>query len=450
MRNPLSVLKFSAEAIAEPTGLAEAVCEIYQRVRLGRSTIAVVQACTEAAIEAALLGHALDEAGVPSALLGLSRRQAATGTLLSRVNLGRLDLASLQHFFESVPVAILPETAPRHRPLRVALLGLGTVGMGVYDRLAAMPDCFEIAVVAVRNLHKERSCCVPRSLLVEDPWRALDLPVDVVVELIGGIEPAAALMLAALNRGVHVVTANKEVLAAKADLLHRAARARNVELKYSASVGGAVPILERLQALAPGSVRRVEGIVNGTCNFILDRLAEGQGFDEALDQARAEGFAEADAAKDLSGADSFHKLSVIARCAFGAEIGADQTQVSGIVGLDPAWVRACRERRRTVRLVAYCSSGAGPLRAAVRPVELLEGDFLAGARGVENRVVIYLRNGQTIRLAGKGAGRVPTSLAVLADLLDLSRALANDSDYPTIDCHTIEVNDEPGQRVYTF
>jgi homoserine dehydrogenase len=449
MRNSILVLRFEEAAIERASGLAGAISEIYQQVRLGRPVLAVVRARTGATAGAARLTRALDEAGVPSALLGPSSRAAAADNPLLNARPGLSQADSFRRVFETTPVAVLAE-ASQSPPFRVALLGLGTVGIGVYDRLAAMPDRFEIAAIAVHDQHRERPGRVPQSLLVQDPWQALDLSLDVVVELIGGMEPAASLILAALKQGCHVVTANKEVLASKAVLLHQTARARRVELKYSASVGGAVPILERLRALAPGSVRHIEGIVNGTCNFILDSLAEGLGFDEALRQARAEGFAEADPTKDLSGADSAHKLAIIARCAFGADLGADQIRVTGIDHLDPAWVRGCSERGRTVRLVARCGRDGGPLRASVSPTELPESDFLAGTRGAENRVVIHLRDGQPIRLSGKGAGRVPTSLAVMADLLELFPGWGVHSPDSTLDLNSSEVSDESDQHICTF
>ena len=280
--------------------------------------------------------------------------------------------------------------------------------------MTALPEHFDVAGIAVRDLHKPRPDHVPRELLVDDPWCLLAMPVDVVVELIGGIEPAASLIGAALEDGLHVVTANKEVLAVRGPYLQETARCRGVELKYSASVGGAVPVLERLRALPPGSVASVQGIVNGTCNFVLDQLAQGLELDAAVRRAQEQGFAEADPGKDLSGADSAHKLTIIARCAFGADLEPGEIATTGIEHLDPKQVLACRARGVAVRLVASCSEANGKVRAAVRPVELPEGNFLAGARGAENRLRIRLRDGRSIRLSGKGAGGVPTSLAVPA------------------------------------
>ena len=438
MSKAVTILKYGSSTLGEKPGLSKAVFEIYQEIRLGRPVLAIVQTRDGAPAAAGFLRRALDEAGIPSALIGPLRPRAGCGnsTPDARPHLPDSDV------FRHAPVAILAGT-DRQRPLRVALLGLGNIGLGVFERLTALPEHFEVAGIAVRDLDKPRPDHVPRELLVDDPWRLLAIPVDVVVELIGGIEPAASLIGAALEDGLHVVTANKEVLAVRGPCLQETARCCGVELKYSASVGGAVPVLERLRALPPGSVASLQGIVNGTCNFVLDQLALGLELDAAVRRAQEQGFAEADPGKDLSGADSAHKLTIIARCAFGVNLAPEQISTTGIERLDPRRVQECRARGAAIRLVASCSRAGGKVRATVRPVELPEGDFLAGARGAENRLRIRLSDGRSIRLSGKGAGGIPTSLAVLADLLDLCRAREDEWLHSTFSFNRSEVSDEP-------
>ncbi len=313
------------------------------------------------------------------------------------------------------------EPGPRARPLRVALLGLGTVGMGVFEKLAARPDLFELTGIAVRNIGKSRDRRVPRELLTDDPARLLERPTDVVLELIGGLEPAGSLIRSALAAGRSVVTANKAVIARHGEGLRQIACRSGARLLYSASVGGAVPVLERVRLLARHhTIEQVSGVLNGTCNYMLEKLAEGVEFSVALGEAQRQGFAEADPHLDLSGADSAQKLSVLAHTAFGATLDPDAVRCSGIEGIGPERVRRAREEGKAVRLVATCRRTAAGLEAEVRPEELPSQHPLSRAAGVENRVLIRVRGRKRdVLLSGKGAGRWPTSLSVCADLLEI-------------------------------
>lgn len=302
--------------------------------------------------------------------------------------------------------SVLVPLPPAPEPVRVALLGLGVVGQGVYRRLAARPDRYTIVGVAVRDVTKPRDVRVPEGLLTDDPWALLDRPADIVVELIGGREPALALIRASLEAGRHVVSANKDVLSHRGGALDAIARENGVRLLGSASVGGSLPVLET----ACGPWRRIEGVVNGTCNFVLDRVSEGQPFDAAVARAKELGFAEEDPRLDLSGADSAHKVSVLARHAFGEEILPEEIPCEGIERLSsppPGLVW---------KLVASCERTSNGVRAEVRPVALPAGHPLAGARNEENRVLFLADRGDPLLLRGKGAGRWPTTLSVVADL----------------------------------
>lgn len=309
----------------------------------------------------------------------------------------------------------------RRAPLRVALLGCGTVGGGVLARLLARPALFRVTGVAVREPGRVRSPAVPRRLLTDDPAALLERDSDVVVELLGGSEPARGLISWALHLGRHVVTANKALLADDLETLNERAGRRGGSLRFSASVGGALPALETVRrAAASGPVRSVAGVLNGTCNFVLDRLAEGSSFAAAVKLARDAGYAEADPTLDLDGSDSAQKLSLLAREAFGEPLPWRGISRRGIDGLDGRAVAEAARRGRRVRLVASCERGPDGLRASVQPLELPPDHPLARPRGAGNALAVELQSGEVLSLEGRGAGRWPTTEAVLADLHDLA------------------------------
>jgi len=313
------------------------------------------------------------------------------------------------------------------QPLRVVLLGLGTVGLGVYAHLIRRPDLFEVVRIVVRDLDKVRriddaNIDVPKSLLSTDAWAAVTEPADLVIETIGGLEPAGEIVHAALLRGRAVVTANKALIASRWwEKLSRFATGKQPRLKFGAAVGGAVPVLETVAALVRhAGVAQVRAILNGTCNFILDALEQRIDFDTAVKQAQASGFAEADPHDDLVGLDAARKLELIARAAFG-ETSHFELNVRGIVGVSASQASLVREDGLSLKLVGTCERSEGHVRGVVKLHELPESDFLAGARAEENRVEIVAGNGQVVRLAGKGAGRWPTALSILGDVHEYLR-----------------------------
>lgn len=305
---------------------------------------------------------------------------------------------------------------PSTQPLRVALLGCGTVGGGVLQRLLAQPKLFQIVGVAVRDLEKHDRLGVPRSLLTNNVDRLVEREADVIVELMGGREPAGRAIVRALELGRSVVTANKLLLADGIDALSRIARRHGGSLRYSASVGGALPALETVRPLK-GRIRALSGVLNGTCNYILDRCAAGVPFDEAVAAAQAAGFAEADPTLDLDGSDTAQKLALLAREAFGVALRWDQIPRRGIVGLDAG-------HGRIVRLVASCEHSGSGLQASVQPLELPSSHPFARTTGAENALRIETLDGEVFNLAAQGAGRWPTSEAVLADLYDVVAEVA--------------------------
>jgi homoserine dehydrogenase len=311
--------------------------------------------------------------------------------------------------------------------LRVVLLGLGTVGAGVYAHLLRRPDLFEVVRVVVRDLDKPRhidgtNLEVPKSLLSTDAWDAVTQPADLVIETLGGLDPVGEIVHAALLRGRAVVTANKTLIASRWwEKLARFAAGRRPLLRFAAAVGGAVPVLETVAAVARHSgVVRVRAILNGTCNFILDALEQRIDFDTALAHAQANGFAEKDPQDDLAGLDAARKLELIARAAFG-ESSHFELNVRGIASVTASEAALVREEGLSLKLVASCERGEGHVKGVVKLQELPADDFLAGARAEQNRVEILAGDGRIVRLAGKGAGRWPTALSLLGDVHEYLR-----------------------------
>jgi len=326
--------------------------------------------------------------------------------------------ADVRHQLASARSAMIPPRS--HRPLRIVLLGLGTVGLGVFRHLNARSDLFDVRHVVVRDISRHRDDGVPRERLSTNLWRAINEPSDLVIELIGGVYPAADIVHAALLRGRSVITANKALIATRWETLRGFAHELQPRLRFSAAVGGAVPVLETIaQVVRESAVTRVRAVINGTCNFILDELARHRTLQEAVILAQQRGFAEADPRTDLNGTDAAQKLCLIAHAAFGVPLSPDGVERNGIEDLAPDEVARAETCGLRIRLVATCERTAGWIHARVRPERLELADYLAGARREENRVEVTTSTGANVRLAGRGAGRWPTALAVMGDVFDL-------------------------------
>jgi homoserine dehydrogenase len=317
------------------------------------------------------------------------------------------------------------------RELRIGLLGCGTVGRGlceligrnaadIAERTGRRPS---IALALVRDARKPRPDGIETT---DDPERFRRAPVDIVVELAGGIEPARGLLLEAISRGRPVVTANKALLAEHAGEIFDAARRAGVGVGFEAAVCGGVPIVRALASgLAGDRVTAIEGIVNGTANFILTRIEEGSDPDAALEEARRRGLAEADPSLDLDGVDAAQKIRILARLAFGATARAEHVAVRGIRGLGLEDARAAAELGGVVRLVASAWRGPdGAVRLRVEPCVVPRAHPLAGVREENNAVRIRSEGVGDLLLAGRGAGPQPTAAAVLADILDVAAGRA--------------------------
>jgi len=284
----------------------------------------------------------------------------------------------------------------------------------------------QVRRVAVRDAAKRRQFSVPDGVLVADPSVVVDDPdVQLVVEVMGGRHPAGDLVLRALDSGKPVVTANKELIAARGPELIAAAESRGVPLLFEAAVGGGIPIIRPLtETLAGEQVERVLGIVNGTTNFILTRMAEeGQGYEDALAEAKQLGYAEPDPTADVSGADAAAKAAILASLAFGTWVGIGDVRFEGIEDLAPADFTFARGAGFAIKLLAVAEKSADGICARVHPAMLPASHPLAAIRGATNAIFIEGPSVGQLLFAGPGAGGEPTATAVLGDVIDASREL---------------------------
>ena len=320
------------------------------------------------------------------------------------------------------------------RTIPVGLLGLGNVGAGVIKLLAdndaalaaRLGARLEVKAVAVRDAARPRRVTVDAARLTTDPAAVCHDPeIRVVVELMGGLEPATSLLLQAIAAGKHVVTANKHVLAEHGDELFAAAAAAGVNIYYEAAVCGGLPIIRALrEGLASDRIQEIVGIVNGTSNFILTAMAEeGRPFDEVLRDAQAAGYAEADPSFDVDGVDACHKLTLLARLSFGARLRPEQILRDGIRLVTPADLALAARFGYVVKPLAIAADDGHGVLARVHPALVPARDPLASCAGAMNAVKVTSQAlGQSL-YQGRGAGMMPTAVAVVADLIEVCRDL---------------------------
>jgi len=339
----------------------------------------------------------------------------------------------------SSPVSTAPLAAPA--PLRVGLLGLGTVGGGTLAVLlrnaeliaARAGRCIEVRRVAVRNLPRAAATLArlagesasQQVQLTDDPHALVSSPdVDVVVEVMGGTTLARTLVLQAIANGKHVVTANKALLAEHGSEIFAAAQARGVVVAYEGAVAVSIPIIKALrEGLTANRVEWVAGIINGTSNFILSAMRErGLSFDAALAEAQALGYAEADPAFDVQGTDAAHKLTLLAANAFGVPPQFADVQVQGITSLDAADVAFAERWGYRVKLLGIAKRLGDALELRVHPTLLPADHLLAQVHGSMNAVMVKSDAAGITLYYGAGAGAEPTGSAVIADLVDLARS----------------------------
>ena len=322
------------------------------------------------------------------------------------------------------------------KPLKVALLGCGSVGSQVVrllteqagDLEARVGAPVELAGVAVRRLDAEREVEVAPELLTTDAEALVAREdIDVVVEVIGGIEPARTLILSALAHGASVVTANKALLAEDGPTLFEAAAKAGRDLYYEAAVAGAIPILRPLrESLAGDRVTRVLGIVNGTTNFILDKMdTSGAGFADALDEAQALGYAEADPTADVEGFDAAAKAAILASLAFHSRVNATDVHREGISEVSAADVASAKDMDAVVKLLAIAELRDDQVSVRVHPAMIPRSHPLASVREAYNAVFVESEAAGQLMFYGPGAGGAPTASAVMGDLVTVLRNRLN-------------------------
>lgn len=321
----------------------------------------------------------------------------------------------------------------------VGIIGFGTVGAGVAEGLLQGASLISRrcgVTVALRgiadlDITTDRGVAVPRELLSTDALALVADPrIDIVVELIGGTGIAYTVVKTALEAGKSVVTANKKLLAEKGEELFALAREKHVDLYFGASVGGGIPIIRSLRdGLVANDINAVYGILNGTCNYILTRMArEGSDFDAVLADAQRLGYAEANPSLDIDGFDTAHKICILASLAYGVSVPLDKIPVQGIRGFDPADVRYADELGYVIKLIAVCRECEGKrLEVRVNPTLVPKNHMLASVSEVFNAVLVDgSMTGDTLYY-GKGAGRAATASAVISDVVSIARHLALDA-----------------------
>ncbi|KEF21407.1 MULTISPECIES: homoserine dehydrogenase [Streptomyces] len=321
----------------------------------------------------------------------------------------------------------------RTRPLKVALLGCGVVGSEVArimtthadDLTARIGAPVELAGIAVRRPDRVRAG-VPAELITTDAKALVKRgDIDVVVEVIGGIEPARGLITTAFEHGASVVSANKALVAADGAALHAAAEANGADLYYEAAVAGAIPLVRPLrESLAGDKVNRVLGIVNGTTNFILDKMdSTGAGYSEALDEATALGYAEADPTADVEGFDAAAKAAILAGIAFHTRVTIDDVHREGLTEVTASDIASAKRMGCTVKLLAICERAAdgASVTARVHPAMIPLSHPLASVREAYNAVFVEAEAAGQLMFYGPGAGGSPTASAVLGDLVAVCR-----------------------------
>ena len=324
-------------------------------------------------------------------------------------------------------------------PIRIGVLGLGTVGAGTVNVLRRNAGeiarragrGIEVTRAAVRDPGRSRGCDLTGIDLTRDARAIVDDPdIDVIVELIGGTDVARDLVLRAIRQGRHVVTANKALIALHGNEIFKAARAAGAIIAFEASVAGAIPVIKTIrEGLAGNRIRSLAGIINGTSNFILTEMQSGgRPFDEVLAEAQALGYAEADPTFDVEGIDAAHKLTILASIAFGHPLQFDRVYVGGLGGIEPADISYADQLGYRIKHLGLARHTGRGIEMRVHPTMVPKHRLLASVDGVMNAVLIEGDAAGPIVCHGAGAGAEPTASSVVADLVDVVRTLTTDPD----------------------
>ena len=322
-------------------------------------------------------------------------------------------------------------------PAKLGILGLGTVGCGTVNVLTRNADEISrragreivIAAACARDLTKQRECDTSRFRLTSDPTSVVEDPgIDVIVELIGGEKPAGDLVMASIRRRKHVVTANKALIAIHGNEIFDCARQYGVTVAFEAAVAGGISIIKAIrEGLAGNRIQSLAGIINGTGNFILSKMRDsGASFDEALQEAKLLGYAEEDPTFDIDGIDAAHKLTILAAIAFGIPLQFDKVYTEGIRDLTIDDLRFAEELGYRVKHLGIANRTQAGIELRVHPTLIPERRLIASVEGVMNAVLV---NGDAVGPTlhyGAGAGAEPTASSVVADIVDVVRALTTD------------------------
>ncbi|MBW3042309.1 homoserine dehydrogenase [Prochlorococcus marinus] len=323
------------------------------------------------------------------------------------------------------------------KKIGIGLLGLGTVGKGVANIISNPNDRhplvgeLELIAIAVRNLQKRRDISFPASILTTNAIEIINNPnIQIVVEVMGGIEPAKSLIIQAIRSGKSVVTANKAVIARHGEEIANEAKAAGVYVLIEAAVGGGIPIIEPLkQSLGGNQITKVSGIINGTTNYILSRMdKEGANYSDVLKDAQELGYAESDPAADVEGSDAADKIAILSGLAFGGTINRADIPTKGINSLEAIDVNYARKLGYGIKLLAISEKGKAqsdiqaskPLSIWVEPTLVPEDNPLAGVNGVNNAILVEGNPIGQVMFFGPGAGSGPTASAVVADILNIA------------------------------
>ena len=323
------------------------------------------------------------------------------------------------------------------RQVNIAILGCGTVGTGVARLLLQNGDIIRDRIGCALNLKyvadidtdKDRGLTLPPGVMIPEADTAIaDPTIDIVVETIGGEGIAKQLILEAIDKGKHVVTANKALLAKHGNSIIAAATERGVDLAYESSVGGCMPIIKTVrESLVGNRIKAMIGILNGTCNYILSKITdEGVVFQTALAEAQAKGYAEADPTLDVEGQDAAHKLAILSALAFGMKINFDDVYIEGISRITPMDIEFAAQFGYRIKLLAITKFDGRAVEARVHPTMIPFDNMLSNVNGTLNAISVSADAVGDILLYGHGAGMMPTASAVVSDIADIARNLASD------------------------
>ena len=316
--------------------------------------------------------------------------------------------------------------------INIGLLGCGTVGTGVAKLLLEQNDLISARAgvslclkhIADIDMDRDRGLNIAPGVMVPDAWQVVNDPdIDIIVEMIGGDGIAKDVMLAAIDKGKHVVTANKALLALHGNTIFKAAFEKGVDLAFEASCGGCMPVIKTIrESLVANRIFAMTGILNGTCNFILTKILQDQSpFAEALAQAQAEGYAEADPTLDIEGIDTAHKLAILTALAYGMEINFKDIYIEGISRITPLDIQFADQFGYKIKLLAIGKKKDGQVESRVHPTMIPKDNLLSNVDGTLNAMTITGDAVGDIVINGHGAGMMPTGSAVVGDIVDIAR-----------------------------